>query len=73
MKMPHALAVAVEAEIAGLIATYSDFDMDSPDFARVGQRSVLVILVGPAYVSQDRNVYKDSCLHPTHCHNVDRS
>ena len=26
-----------------------------------------------AYVSRDRNVYKDSCLRPTHYHNGDKS
>ena len=36
MKMLHALAVAAEAEIAGLIAMYPDSGRDSPNFAKVG-------------------------------------
>ncbi len=44
-------------------------------FFEVGlkKRYVLEVPAGQAYVSRDHNVYKDSCLHPTHYHNVDIS
>ena len=41
--------------------------------AALGECYALKAPSGQVYVSRDHNVYKDSCLHPIHSHNVDKS
>jgi hypothetical protein len=48
-------------------------DMGLTDFLEVEWRCDSAGLICQACVLPDHNVCKDSCLHPTHCHNADKS